>query len=192
MFERFSASARDTVMRAREEAIRLRDRQIGSEHLLLAMLDSETGSAAAALREVGVDATRVHGAVVGEGKPARLLSNEDAAALRSIGIDLDNVVASIERTFGTAALANVPTGRGKQPSRIRLSAGARKLLGQALREAVTRGHNALDSGHILLAMVSTVDDRAGQILAGAGVPLDELRTVTLSILDREVTRRRKR
>jgi len=49
MFERFTSQARDVVVRAQQEARDLRHRQVGTEHLLLALLSTETGAAGAVL-----------------------------------------------------------------------------------------------------------------------------------------------
>ena len=52
MFERFTTGARETVLRARHEAHQ-RHTQIGTEHLLLALLEVEDG--AGLLTGLGID-----------------------------------------------------------------------------------------------------------------------------------------
>src|SRR3712207_2327649 len=105
MFERFTTSARVVVTRAQHEARELRHPVIGTEHILLALLSTENSTAYRVLHDAGVDATRVRADVVRlVGPPAKLLGDEDAAALRTVGIDLDAVLSKIEETFGPEAL----------------------------------------------------------------------------------------
>src|SRR2546423_11726715 len=59
MLERFTKNARAVVVRAREEAIRLGHRYIGTEHLLLALLKPEGGTAYTVLSGAGLDRDRV-------------------------------------------------------------------------------------------------------------------------------------
>ncbi len=59
MFERFTPQARDVVVGAQYEARQLRHPYIGTEHLMLALLASETGIPHMVLREKGVDAQRL-------------------------------------------------------------------------------------------------------------------------------------
>ena len=73
MFERFTAPARAVVIRAQEEARELQHNYIGTEHLLLGLFAAPSGMAAQALRQLGVTATSVRGAIeaeVGRGKDA--------------------------------------------------------------------------------------------------------------------------
>jgi ATP-dependent Clp protease ATP-binding subunit ClpA len=54
MFARFTQPARDVVVRAQHEALRLRHGHIGKEHLLLALSQETGGVVAEVLRELGV------------------------------------------------------------------------------------------------------------------------------------------
>jgi ATP-dependent Clp protease ATP-binding subunit ClpC len=58
MFERFTEPARQVVVLAMEEARGLGHRAIGTEHVLLGLLGSETGGAARALASLGLTADR--------------------------------------------------------------------------------------------------------------------------------------
>src|SRR4051812_28367283 len=99
MFERFTEEAREVVVHAQEEARRLRHQYIGTEHLLLGLVDQETSTAAVLARH-GVTRQSVIEAVraftSGDGL--------DAAALGTVGIDLDVVRNTVEATFGPGAL----------------------------------------------------------------------------------------
>jgi hypothetical protein len=58
-FERFAGAARAVVERARAEALSMGASHIGTEHLLLGILDQEEGAGAAALARLGVEAEGV-------------------------------------------------------------------------------------------------------------------------------------
>jgi hypothetical protein len=109
MFERYTDSARQVIVRAQEDARRLGHGYIGSEHLLLAAAEADE-PAGAILRDHGVTPERVEaeiaraigrGPAAGPGDPLRGLDRE---ALAAIGIDLDVVRARIEAAFGPDAL----------------------------------------------------------------------------------------
>ena len=59
MFERFTETARAVVVQAQFEARELQHEYVGTEHLLLALLEDPAGSIAVALRDSGVDQARV-------------------------------------------------------------------------------------------------------------------------------------
>ncbi|MFD0823538.1 Clp protease N-terminal domain-containing protein, partial [Micromonospora zhanjiangensis] len=59
MLERFTSQARQVVMDARAERRRLRHDFIGTEHLLLALLDERVGAAGEILRGAGLTADGV-------------------------------------------------------------------------------------------------------------------------------------
>jgi ATP-dependent Clp protease ATP-binding subunit ClpA len=105
MFERFSVPARNVVIGAQAEARALRHSYVGTEHILLGLLDPTSDRAAAILREAGVERDLVVTEIerlIGRGRD--FLGEADAEALRSIGIDLDSVVAAVEESFGPGAL----------------------------------------------------------------------------------------
>jgi len=58
--ERFTQRARRVLSLAHQEAERARNNQIGTEHLLLGLMDEEGGVACRALRELGLSSERVH------------------------------------------------------------------------------------------------------------------------------------
>src|SRR5262245_3832157 len=102
MFERFTVAARQVVLDARAQARQLEHGRVGTEHLLLALLEPGAGAASTVLHEFGLTTEGVRAAV------ARLrtsgVSDADAAALKSIGIDLRAVRARLEESFGPGAL----------------------------------------------------------------------------------------
>ncbi|HEX6498842.1 MAG TPA: Clp protease N-terminal domain-containing protein [Micromonosporaceae bacterium] len=190
MFERFTVQARDVVTRAQAEADGLGHSYIGTEHLLLALLPPSTGTVAALLADAGVTAQRVRADIerlVGTGTGA--LGDGDAEALRSLGIDLDEVRAKIEESFGPGALDDLLSTRRRGvrrwfAGRTPFSEHAKKVLALALREAVRLRHNWIDEGHLLLGLIRDGGGTAATILVDAGVDLDALRDRTVAAMRR--------
>jgi ATP-dependent Clp protease ATP-binding subunit ClpA len=190
MFERFTVPARQAVARAADEAARLGPGPVGTQHLLLGLLVPNAGVAAGVLHSKGLDAGQVRADIERlAGTPARVFDQEDAAALRSIGIDLDAVLARIEESFGPEALHR-PAPTPKQETLWprsrrtgRLTPRARKVLGLALREAVHRRDNYIGTEHLLLGLIREGDGLAARILVDNGIDLDDLRGAVLARLD---------
>lgn len=63
MFERFTERARKVVVRAQDEARFLKQNYIGTEHLLLGLIDEKEGIAARVLRELNVSLADIRAAV---------------------------------------------------------------------------------------------------------------------------------
>ena len=190
MFERFTASARHVVEGAQGQARQLRAPYIGTEHLLLALLEPGAGVAQAVLHEAGVNADRVrediHRVV---GTVPGVLTDEDAAALRTIGIDLHAVLGRIEASLGPEALAPPPASEPRRSLlRCRPSIGpsrgfgprAKKVLKLSLREALALRQNPIRPEHILLGLLREGSGLAAQVLTDAGLDLGQLRQATLA------------
>jgi len=179
MFERFTPEAREVVVRARQAATELQHSSVGTEHLLLAMVESP-GPAGDVLRDSGLVAVDVRGEVrrlVSEAPP--VLGPADAEALQSVGIDVDAVMARIEATFGPEALVAPASGRRGWRGRRRrggpFGPQAKKVLELSLREAVRLKDRQITSAHILLGLLREENGLGVQILAGAGLDLGALR-----------------
>src|SRR5689334_8428 len=196
MFERFTKNARAVVVQAREEAVRLGHRYIGTEHLLLALLKPAGGTAYTVLSGAGLDRERIRAEVrrmVGAGEPVlgvAALGDDDAEALQAIGIDLPAVRAKIEEVFGPGALdwpvsptrRGLLRRRGKQTGRIPFTARGKKVLELAVREAVGLGHRYIGTEHLLLGLLREGHGVATVLLTEAGLDLDDLRARTLAAL----------
>ena len=184
MFERFTETARAAVTGAREHARALRHEWIGTEHLLLGLLDDPEGRAARILRErFAVDGEWAGGEVdriVGRGEPGI-----DADALATLGIDLDAVRERVERTFGAGALSGRRRGRRcLQSGHVPFTPRAKKVLELSLREAVAMGDHFIGSEHVLLGIVREGDGAAARILRERGVD----RAAVLAALQRDAAR----
>ncbi|MEN3613710.1 Clp protease N-terminal domain-containing protein [Plantactinospora sp. ZYX-F-223] len=189
MFERFTVQARDVVRGAVAARERLGHRNVGTEHLLLALLDGEKSSVAGLLNQSGVDAARVTEAIERKiGRGTEEFGDRDAEALRSIGIDLAVVRSTIEESFGEGALESPPARSSRRglfggwDFGSRFSARSKKVLELALREAVQLRHREIGAEHILLGLLREGHGLAALVLTEAGVDLAELRRRTLDSL----------
>jgi ATP-dependent Clp protease ATP-binding subunit ClpA len=169
MFERFTDDARAAVVGAQRHAADLDHGWIGTEHLLLGLLDDRDGRAARILGRWAVDGGWVRAEVervVGRGEPGL-----DADALATLGIDLDAVRERVERTFGAGALSGSRRCRrglwrgGSMP----FTARAKKALELSLREAVAMGDSFIGAEHVLLGLAREGDGVAARILRSRGV-----------------------
>ncbi|MDI1463658.1 Clp protease N-terminal domain-containing protein [Catellatospora sp. KI3] len=185
MLERFTTAARTTVLNARTEARQLGHPQIGTEHLLLALLQPGTDIAHDVLTAAGLrhdTATAAVTRLVGTVAP---FGPADVAALEAIGIDLDAVRARLEETFGRGALDPAPPkprrglfGRRTEPRTGRFGPRAKVVLELALREALRLHHNYIGTEHLLLGIIREQQGLAAKVITDAGVDLRELRRST--------------
>jgi ATP-dependent Clp protease ATP-binding subunit ClpA len=143
MFERFARTARTAVDGARHEAQRRGDRRIGTDHLLIALLED-----AAVAQVTGVDAL-----------VARQTADQlDREALAAIGITL----------AGWQPDREAPPGRHV----LFMTAGAKAVIGRALGVAAAEKAPAITPRHMLLALLDQHEpDPATALLAA--LPLDQ-------------------
>jgi ATP-dependent Clp protease ATP-binding subunit ClpA len=200
MFERFTERARNVVVHAQGEARGLGHAYIGTEHLLLGLLRESSGVAGRALDRLGIERDAVRSdlvRLVGEGPPIRL-GEQDAEALRSIGIDLEEVRRRLEEAFGTGALerwdrvrrwrrrGRCETVASHVPfaGHIPFTPRAKKVLQLALRESRQLGHGYIGTEHILLGLVREREGMAARILAQRGASDQRVRMVVIDELAR--------
>lgn len=169
MFDQFAQSARQAVRDAHQEAAKAGQDRIRSEHFLVGLL-REPGPAADALTAAGLDAGSLRQRLPrgDHDHPADI----DAAALATLGIDLDAVRRAADAAFGPGALdrARVP-GRFRMP----LPPDAKQALIGAVRHAQQGGHRQISSGHLLLGILDQKGNGALTVLAGAGADIAALR-----------------
>ncbi|MBV1850829.1 Clp protease N-terminal domain-containing protein [Catellatospora tritici] len=185
MLERFTTAARTTVLAARTEARQLGHPQIGTEHLLLALLRPESGTAYEILTTAGLDHATTTAAVTRLVGTIAPFGPGDVAALEAIGIDLEAVRTRLEETFGPGALDPAPPkpkrglfGRRTEPRTGRFGPRAKVVLELALREAIRLHHNHIGTEHLLLGIIREQQGLAAKVLTDAGVDLRELRRST--------------
>jgi ATP-dependent Clp protease ATP-binding subunit ClpA len=195
VFERFTQSARDVVLRAAAEAEHRDSPSVGVEHVLVAL--TEEPEAAEALRVAGLTPGGLELLLADLELAERRggLGPADAEALRSIGIDLDAIVAGIEERHGQGALAP-PQRRHRKSLRRRVqrwrhrgdkrplprqqrhrpfTADAKRVLELGLREALRHGDREIRPAHLLIGVVEG-QDPVGQALAARGVTAPMVRS----------------
>jgi ATP-dependent Clp protease ATP-binding subunit ClpA len=186
MFERFTDRARKATVDAQVAARDLGHGYIGTEHLLLGLLQAG-GIAARVLGGLGVTAAAVERQVLAEvGRGP--LGPGDAEALGAIGIDLEEVRRRVEAAFGPGALQWRPgrgCGRSKLPpfaGRTPFTPRAKKVLELSLREALALKHNYIGTEHILLGLVREGEGLAMLVLTRLGAGPDVIRARVLDAL----------
>ena len=131
MFERFTTGAREVVVGAQTEARALGHGWIGTEHLLLAALADEATPVSQALAAARPDATTRSATELLRELGA---GQDDEAALRDLGIDLDAVRRRVEERFGAGCTGRAGADgrrrrflrrrRAVRPSAVRRAGGA--------------------------------------------------------------------
>lgn len=168
MFEKFTDPARQAVVLAQEEARERRSGRIGPEHLLVALLRLPGTPGEELLRDAGVGAGEVDRGLAAAGP-------HDAAALATLGIDLDEVRRSAEESFGEGALDRAGGRRGHWfPGHIPFEKTSKKALELALREAVRLGDRHIGTEHLLLGLLHP-EHAASRVLGEHGVTLAGMR-----------------
>ena len=172
MFERFTTAARSVVIQAREHAVRSGHREIEAQDLLLGVLDDVDGIPARVLSQLGIADPSTLSGSTDTPEPS------DAAALKSIGIDLDAVRRRAEETFGPGALDRQRRqraglfGRRTSGGHLPLSREAKASLEQAVRSATAERHRYLGSEHLFLGLLSTEESTSLVLLRRLGVTED--------------------
>ncbi|MFC4125984.1 Clp protease N-terminal domain-containing protein [Nocardia rhizosphaerae] len=191
MFERFGQDARAAVVAAQQEARDLGASRIEPEHLLLGVVEHADPALAAVLTARGITGDELRAAMA-ERANAGPLGADDAEALRSIGVDLDAVQASVVENFGPDAWAAAePEARrgmlarllGDNWGHIPFTAAAKKSLELALREAVHRKDRGITSAHLLLGVLRDAEPSAAELLGGEDT-VSALRADVYGLLDR--------
>jgi ATP-dependent Clp protease ATP-binding subunit ClpA len=174
MFDRFNDAARSVVVHGQEEARTLGHSWIGTEHLLLGVLAESDNPAVNTLIELGVnlEGCRVAlGRLVGRGR----LDVSDAAALRTLGIDLEQVRSQVEAAFGPGALDQPPriTRRRKfrrrrrcegPPGSLAFMPRAKRALERSSQEAANLGDRQVGVEHLLLGLLDPKGNMAVELL----------------------------
>ncbi len=172
MFERFTDRARSVVISAKTKAAGRGDDEILPVHMLYG-LTAVAELAAAVLAPLGADTMAVERELermtpaghASEGAQAR----DDAEALATIGIDLEEIKRKIEDGFGPGALDRVPlTPRGplNWTGRLPLSDQSKLTLAFSLREARALRHNYIGTEHVLLGLLRVAErDPRGEFAA---------------------------
>lgn len=181
MFERFTAQARSVAVRGQQEARGLGHSAIGTEHVLLGLLAERPSAGARVLDGFGLDLDEVRRIVArGSHHGRNTFGDEDVEALRTVGIDLDEIRHAAEEAFGPGALE----GRPNAPGHLPFTPRAKAVLELALREALRLGHRHIGTEHILLGLVREGHGTGPKILQEHGLELGRVREAVLAEIER--------
>ena len=176
MFERFTRKARTVVETATAHAQEDAARETRPEHLLRALLDDETCLAVQVLERAGTPLEELRTELTRTGHTyVDGLDDDDAEALKVIGIDLGEVVRRIDQGLG---------GRGAGRRRPRFSRGSKKALELSLREALGLRHSYIGTEHLLLGLVRVEDRVVADTLAAFDIERDALRSAVAEAVRR--------
>jgi ATP-dependent Clp protease ATP-binding subunit ClpA len=169
VFERFTRRARKVVIAAVDGARDAGAAEVRPEHVLEALLAERDSAAVAALTGLAVRPEEMRRLLrdLRARRPGEL-DEDDAEALRVLGIDLDEVVRRIERDLGGKRRGR----RGHLP----FTKGCKKALELSLREAIRLGDGFIGTEHLLLGLVRADDPVVQEVLAAFEVDPDALRT----------------
>ncbi len=184
MFRRFSTCAREVVVEARDQQLRLGHHVIGTEHLVLALL-TVGQPAARPLRASGLDETSYVAEL--EQHLERGRRPDDVDLLHHLGIDAEQVRRTIDKSFGPRSLerARLERERRRVPHSRRWrrrsrqstmwSPRAKTALELSLREALRLKSGEIRPEHLGLGVLREGDGLGCFILAELDVSFDELR-----------------
>jgi ATP-dependent Clp protease ATP-binding subunit ClpA len=174
---------------------------LGTEHPLLGVLAQPQAPGVSVLTELGVTLDRGRaalGQVVGEGG----LGESDADALRTLGIDLDEVRRRVDASFGPGALddpwlgLNVSRQRPRRQRRWRrrrceqadvtghlpVMPRAKRAFERARREALALGDQYIGVEHVLLGLLDPKSNMAVELLRRLDTDPDVIRVRVLADL----------
>lgn len=178
MFERLTPEAKRAVVDGVELARRLRHDFFGSEHLLIALAGTGPNGATRALIACGFDPARAEEDLERDVETsADDLDDADAAALRSIGVDLDEVRRRTEASFGPGALERHRRWRGRRRTRVcglPFLREAKRALELALREAIRLDQRSIGPEHVLLGLLR-LDGPSTQLIQAQDIDPRRLR-----------------
>jgi hypothetical protein len=191
VFERFTRDARAVVISTQDICQGLGVDEVRPVHLLLALTEEGSG-----VRDVlaahGITTDAVADCLgVAPPAPPAPLGDDDAVALRSLGIDLDAIREAVERQFGEGALdadtasEKPAAGRAARSAddeedtwaarrrfglggHIRFGRGAKKVLELSLREALRTGAREIRTEHIALGVLRADDEAVAMLLRTVG------------------------
>lgn len=168
----FTERVRKVLSRAREQAVALRHEYVGTEHILLALLEGG-GVAPAVLENLGVHADEVRKRVLETVTPGRPDSTITAVAAASGGL-----LGVIADTIGYPRGPDMP-----------YTSRAKKSLEFAMSEARDLRHSYVGTEHLLIGLMREQRNIAAQSLAGLGLTVPQVRDEVLRLLGTEVPER---
>jgi ATP-dependent Clp protease ATP-binding subunit ClpA len=173
VWDRFDPDAREVMRLADLERRELGHPGLADEHILLALLRHGTGPAAALLHAHGLDLGTARAELLAVG-PTLGPNADPAAALRSVGVDIDQIRQRLEATFGSGALRAAerrvrrrPRWRGghPRPDPLCVYLLAKRALHLAGDHAAERGDPHVTPQHLLYGLLRDAQDPLGTQLS---------------------------
>lgn len=173
MWERLTADGQEVLQLASVESRELGHPCLADEHVLLGLLRHGTSPAAELLRARGLDLATARAELLRVG-PTLDRRADPAYALRSFGVDIDEVRRRLEASFGTTALEAAerrvrrrPRWRGghAQPSALCVYLLAKRSFEFATRLAESRGDPGVGPEHLLYGALRDARDPVGTQLS---------------------------
>jgi ATP-dependent Clp protease ATP-binding subunit ClpC len=150
--EKFTQSARRVLSLAHLEAERMQKDAIGSEHILLALVQEESGVAGRVLRELGVELDRAREMVlrvggVGSKHPDKIDLSGDAQKILDLAIEEAQQMSSNYISTEHLLLALVQSELGLAKDVIAKLGITPAQIRRQVKRVLTENRNALDSAH---------------------------------------------
>jgi hypothetical protein len=173
MWQRLSRDGLQVLAMASREAREFGHPCTADEHVLLGILRHGTSPAAALLRDQGLDLATARAALLEVG-PSLGPRADPAGALRSVGIDVDQVRQRLEVTFGADAVRAAerrvrrrPWWRGGHPRPSPLCGYflAKRAYQFAAEYADDRGDTQIEPHHLLYGALRDAQDPLGTQLS---------------------------
>lgn len=184
MFAQFGDSVKTAIALAQEEARELHADEIRPEHLLVGVLQSAGRELSSMLEGYGVTANAVRARLTARSS-ADDSFEDDAEALRSIGVDLRAIRDGVNQTFGADAWDNALPRRGRRGRRrgnLPFVKPSKKVLELSLREALAHKDNYISCEHVLLGILRGGDEFTVGLLTER-VDAAQLRSALVDLLD---------
>jgi ATP-dependent Clp protease ATP-binding subunit ClpA len=180
MMDRLTPEARRVIVAAQDEAEELGHGYIGDEHVLLGLLGDDAGSAQRFLHEHGLDLAAARTDLVRLTADGRIPQSrgDDAATLRTVGIDIGQVERQLTATFGPDAVGEAvwrasrrPWWRGGGRRRNPLCGKpffAKRALALAVEYADNQRRHDVGPEHLLYGVLQDAADGFGTGLSRRG------------------------
>lgn len=181
MFDRCDPDTMRVIDTGLAEARRLGHHWLGTEHLLLALVQQPV-LLPERVADILPTADQVRSALPDQisGPP-----RPDAELLATLGIDLGAVHSTVRQTFGTDAVERVTQRRVHQPwqpwrrpsrrctsllgGSMRVAPRAKEALDHAAQDASRRGRTAIEPADLLLGIIEVESALANKLLRDSGV-----------------------
>ncbi len=161
MWQRFTESAQKVVLYAQQEAGRLGENYVSTEHLLLGLVRESADTPAASVWPPPPSP------LPPLNSSGRETAHAAALVLQEMGVRLADVCAEVER--------RLKPGPGRNGEDMQLTPRAKRVIDLAYDEARSLNGGRIDTQYLLLGLIREEKGLAGRVLADLGVTLDRPR-----------------